>query len=251
MFRETELQRYRRQIPIFGEGGQARLRAARVFIAGAGGLGCPVALYLAAAGVGHIRVADCDAVDRTNLNRQVLHWDQDVGRGKAQSAAEKLRAVNPDIEITALRATVDDATAAGLAGDADVIVDAMDNFTARYVLNRTALRAGIPLVHGAVSGFDGQVTTVVPGQTACLQCIFPEPPPDEAPPVVGVTAGIVGLLQANEVIKLLLGTGDLLAGRLAVWNGLCTVLETIPADRRSDCEACGRGSEGEHQEIRP
>ncbi len=238
---EREFSRYGRQILLFGEEGQERLKAAKVFIAGAGGLGCPAALYLAAAGIGEILLADCDVVDRTNLNRQVLHWERDVGRRKTDSATEKLRALNPDIRVTDLPVTIDEANAAALVGDADLIVDAMDNFETRYLLNRVALRKDIPFIHGAIRGFDGQATTIIPGKTACLRCIFPRAPPAEVFPVVGVTAGIIGMIQANEAIKFLLGMDGLLAGRLLIWSGVTTETETLQVERHPGCEDCGEG----------
>lgn len=242
MLTDRELERYRRQIALFGAGAQERLANARVAIVGAGGLGCPAALYLAAAGIGELRLVDSDVVDRTNLNRQVLHTDRDVGRAKVESAAEKLLAQNPDVRVVATRVTVADENAAGIVGGADLIIDAADNFRVRYTLNRVALRTAVPLVHGAVRGFDGQATTIVPGRTACLECIFPAPPPEESIiPVVGTTAGIIGLVQANEAIKYITGTGDLLTNRLLVWDGRAASMATLPVERQEDCRACGTG----------
>lgn len=244
MLTVRERERYARQILLFGEEGQERLKKAKVFIAGAGGLGCPIALYLAVAGVGEILLVDRDTVDRTNLNRQVLHWESDIGELKARSAEAKLREANPDIRVEALAATIDEANVRDLIAGADLIVDAMDNFPTRYLLNREALRSGIPLLHGAVRGFDGQATTIIPGRTACLECIFPEAPPGEVFPVVGTTPGIIGLIQANEAIKYVTGAGDLLSGRLLLWDGLSAKLETFAVERRLECPACGgrRGS---------
>ncbi|KLK87484.1 adenylyltransferase [Methanoculleus sediminis] len=242
MLTDRGLDRYQRQVALFGEEAQERLGCARVVIVGAGGLGCPVALYLAAAGIGEVRLVDGDVVDRTNLNRQVLHADRDVGRAKVESAAEKIRAQNPEIRVVATRATLDEGNAAGLAGGADLIVDATDNFAARYILNRVALHAGVPLVHGAVRGFDGQATTIIPGKTACLECIFPVTPPGEdLIPVVGTTPGIIGLVQANEAIKYITGTGDLLTDRLLVWDGRAATTAILPVERQDDCSACGNG----------
>ena len=203
MLSESERERYHRQTMIFGEEGQERLKKATAFIAGAGGLGCPIALYLAAAGVGRIRLVDSDTVDLSNLNRQVLYQKADIGRPKVAAAAEKLAALNPEISVEAVRTVIDAATVAGLTAGADVIVDAMDNFETRYLLNGAALERGIPLVHGAISGFFGQATTIIPGRTPCLACIFPNPPPDETVPALGTTAGVIGLVQANETIKYL------------------------------------------------
>jgi adenylyltransferase/sulfurtransferase len=241
MLTDRELERYRRQIALFGEEAQERLANARVVIVGAGGLGCPAALYLAAAGLSEIRLVDGDVVDRTNLNRQVLHGDRDVGRAKVESAAEKLRAQNPEITVVATHAAVDDGNAAALVGGADLIVDATDNFGVRYILNRAALSVGVPLIHGAVRGFDGQVTTIIPGRTACLECIFPVAPPESITPVVGTTPGIIGLVQANEAIKYITGTGDLLTNRLLVWDGRAATMTTLPVERQEDCSTCGRG----------
>ena len=236
---ERERQRYHRQMLIFGEEGQDRLKRARVFIAGAGGLGSPVATYLAVAGVGTITIVDHDTVEISNLNRQVLHWDPDVGRPKCESAEEKLRAINPDIEIRALDETIDNANVGELTRGSDVIVDAMDNYPTRYLLNRAAIRHRIPFIHGAIRGFDGQVMTVIPGRTACLRCVFPSAPPAEQFPVIGVTAGTIGLIQATEVIKYLVGTGDLLENRLLIWDGLRTTLDRIDVQRNPGCPDCG------------
>ncbi|WP_292394682.1 HesA/MoeB/ThiF family protein [Methanoculleus sp. UBA303] len=241
MLLERERERYARQMLLFGEEGQERLKKAKVFIAGAGGLGCPIALYLAVAGIGEILLADRDTVDRTNLNRQVLHWERDIGELKARSAEAKLREVNPDIRVNAFATTINEANVRDLVGDADLIVDALDNFPTRYLLNREALRSGIPLLHGGIRGFDGQVTTIIPGRTACLECIFPEAPPAEVFPVIGTTAGIIGVIQANEAVKYLLGRKDLLSNRLLLWDGLTTTLETYAVERRPECPACGEG----------
>jgi molybdopterin/thiamine biosynthesis adenylyltransferase len=243
MKRETGMERYRRQIMCIGEAGQERLMEADVFIAGAGGLGSPIALYLAAAGIGTIRIADRDVVEPSNLNRQILHWDGDVGRRKVDSAKEKLEAMNAGIRVEIAPRPIEAGNVASLVAGADVIVDAVDNFPTRYLLNRCALAAGVPLVHGAIRGFDGQATTIIPGRTGCLRCIFPAPPPEETAPVIGVTAGVIGLIQANEVIKYLLGRGELLENRLAVWNGLRGTLEEIPVGADPGCGVCGGRAE--------
>jgi len=238
MLSRKEHERYHRQIMLFGETGQEKLKSARVVIAGAGGLGCPIATYLAVAGVGHIRIIDHDTVERTNLNRQILHWEQDIGNVKTVSAGEKLRQINPDVEIEAVQVTIDEETAPGLVRNADAIVDAMDNYPTRYLLNHLACTFGIPLFHGAVRGFDGQATTIIPGKTACLSCIFPKAPPKEIFPVIGVTPGIIGMIQANEVLKYILGTGELLNNKLLIWDGLHSVLETVQVERDPSCTEC-------------
>ncbi|MBN1195112.1 MAG: HesA/MoeB/ThiF family protein [Methanomicrobiaceae archaeon] len=235
----TDGERYLRQAPVIGEDGQKRLSEALVVIAGAGGLGSPVAMYLTAAGIGCLRIIDRDVVDRTNLNRQVIHWERDIGRSKTVSAEEKLIAMNPAIRIDSHHLSIDAENAADLVRGADIIVDATDNFTVRYALNRAACDQKIPLVHGALRGFDGQVTTIIPGKTACLRCIFPKPPPEEATPVFGTTAGIIGTIQANEVAKYLTGAGPLLENRLMLWNGLSTTLYEIPLTRDAACRDCG------------
>lgn len=219
MLTERERERYKRQILLFGEEGQEKLKKSHLFIAGAGGLGSPIAIYLAVAGVGTITIVDMDVVDQTNLNRQILHNDRDIGKKKTVSAIEKLQELNRDITINAIDATISADNIHDLVGRADGIVDAMDNYPVRYLLNRTALELKIPLFHGAIRGLHGQVTTIVPGKTPCLQCIFPKAPPKEVFPVVGTTPGIIGTIQANEAIKYLTGEGNLLTNRLLIWDG--------------------------------
>jgi adenylyltransferase/sulfurtransferase len=238
MFSQRELERYKRQMMLFGEDGQERLKKAHIFIAGAGGLGSPVSIYLAVAGIGTITIVDMDVVDKTNLNRQILHYDRDIGRKKTASAEEKLRELNPDITLNAIDVKIDETNAAKLIGRAEGIVDAMDNYPTRYLLNDVAIAKKIPLFHGGIRGFYGQATTILPGTTPCLKCIFPKPPPKEVFPVVGVTPGIIGTIQANEVIKYLLGSGELLIGRLFVWDGMLARAEEIRVERNPACEAC-------------
>jgi molybdopterin-synthase adenylyltransferase len=224
---------------LFGEEGQERLNKAHIFIAGAGGLGSPVSIYLTVAGVGTITIIDMDVVDGTNLNRQILHYDRDIGRKKTASAEEKLQELNPDIIINAIDVKIDASNAKKLVGNADGIVDAMDNYPTRYLLNDVAMVKQIPFFHGGIRGFYGQATTIIPGSTPCLKCIFPKAPPKEEFPVVGVTAGIIGTIQSNEVIKYLTGTGDLLTNRLFIWDGMQAHAEEICIERNPSCEACG------------
>lgn len=239
MLSEHELERYKRQVLLFGTEGQERLKKAHIFIAGAGGLGSPVSLYLAVAGIGTITIVDMDVVERTNLNRQILHYDRDIGRKKTASAEEKLTAINPDITVHAIDARIDKSNAAQLVGNAEGIVDAMDNYPTRYLLNDIAIQKGIPLFHGAIRGFYGQATTIIPGKTPCLKCIFPKAPPEEVFPAFGATAGVIGTVQATEVIKYLLQSGELLTNRIFVWDGLLARAEEIYAERISCCPACG------------
>ena len=233
------LDRYDRQIKLFGATGQEKLKRAKVVIAGAGGLGSPISIYLAAAGIGKIVLVDKDVVELSNLNRQILHWERDVGSRKALSALEKLQKMNSDIIVEAATEILDEENVFGLVGDADLIIDAMDNFSSRYLLNKAALDRKIPFIHGAIHGFHGQATTVLPGRTACLRCIFPEAPPPETFPVVGVTPGIIGLIQATEAIKYITGLCDLLAGKLLIWYGIRPTLETIDVERDPGCKDCG------------
>lgn len=236
---QREQERYQRQIMSFGEEGQERLKKAHIFIAGAGGLGSPISLYLAVAGIGTITIVDMDRVDRTNLNRQILHSDRDIGRKKTASAEEKLQEINPDIRVHAIDELIDETNVSRLAGNALGIVDAMDNYPTRYLLNAEAIRKEIPLFHGAIRGFYGQATTIIPGTTPCLKCIVPKAPPPEVFPVVGVTPGLIGMVQATEVLKFLLGTGELLTGRLLIWDGMQSRADEIRIERNPRCEACG------------
>lgn len=229
---------------LFGDEGQERLKKAQIFIAGAGGLGSPVSIYLAVAGVGRITIIDMDVVDQTNLNRQILHFDRDIGKKKTASAEEKLQELNPDITIKAIDVTLDGSNAAKLIGSADGIVDAMDNYPMRYLLNDVAIAKKIPLFHGGICGFYGQATTIIPGTTPCLKCIFPKAPPAEVFPVVGVTPGIIGTVQANEVIKYLLGSGGLLTNRLFLWDGMQSHAEEICVERNPACKACSGMEKG-------
>ncbi|PKL70033.1 MAG: adenylyltransferase [Methanomicrobiales archaeon HGW-Methanomicrobiales-1] len=238
MFSERELERYKRQMMLFGEDGQERLKKAHIFIAGAGGLGSPVSIYLAVAGVGMITIVDMDVVAPSNLNRQILHFDRDAGKKKIVSAEEKLRELNPDITVNAIDARIGVSNVTKLIGSADGIVDALDNFPTRYLLNDVAIAQEIPLFHGGIRGFYGQATTIIPGITPCLKCIFPKAPPEEIFPVVGVTPGIIGTIQANEVIKYLTGSGRLLTNRLFIWDGMEAHAEELCVERNPACEAC-------------
>jgi adenylyltransferase/sulfurtransferase len=239
MLSERELERYKRQILLFGEEGQEQLKRAHIFVAGAGGLGSPVSLYLAVAGIGAITLVDNDVVELTNLNRQILHYDRDIGRKKTVSAEEKLREINPDITVKVIDITIDETDVDRLVGRADGIVDAMDNYPTRYLLNETAVRKKIPFFHGAVQGLYGQATTIIPGLTPCLTCIFPTAPPKEVFPVVGVTPGLIGMVQATEVLKYLLHDGRLLTNRLLIWDGLESHAEEIAVERNPACPVCG------------
>lgn len=231
-------ERYVRQIPVIGDAGQEKLRDATVFLAGCGGLGSPAAFYLAAAGVGHLRIADCDVVEETNLNRQILHRPDRIGMPKAASAKLTLEAFNPDVEVTAFASFIDETTAPRMIGDADIIVDAMDNFSARYVLNACSQHLGVPLMHGGVAGLSGQATLIVPGETACLSCIFPEARTTEKNPILGTAAGVIGSIEAEETIKYLTGTGETLAGKLLLWDGSVNKMDVFSVRKSRRCPVC-------------
>jgi adenylyltransferase/sulfurtransferase len=231
-------ERYKRQIPLIGREEQKNLSDATVFIAGAGGLGSPVATYLALAGIGELIIADDDVVQLSNLNRQFLHATKDVGSLKAYSAANTLSALNPDVTISAIPKRITAETISEIVHDAAVIVDATDNFETRYLLNKTAVDLQIPFIHGAVEGFSGQMTTIIPGSSPCFSCIFPHSPPQQSTPVIGATAGVIGSLQAMEVIKYLTGKGDLLTGRLLIWDGLSGRCDYLNVAKRSTCTVC-------------
>jgi molybdopterin/thiamine biosynthesis adenylyltransferase len=213
---EAERQRYGRQMLIagWGEEGQRRLKASTVFIAGAGGLGSPVSVNLAVAGVGTLRICDFDVPELSNLNRQFLHDDSRLGMNKAESAKLTLSRLNPNVTIEALPVRIEESNVDELVGDADIILDCMDNFPTRYVLNAVAVRKRIPFVHGSIWGLEGRVTFLQPPETPCLACIFQGTPPREVFPVLGATPGITGTLQAMEALKYLAGVGSLLKGRL-------------------------------------
>ncbi len=238
MLSENELQRYKRQmaIPDWGGKGQEKLKSATVVVAGAGGLGSSVMTYLAVAGVGTIRIVDNDEVELSNLNRQVLHGDSDIGKMKTDSAKESLQSLNPDIKIETASQFITEENASELI-DGCLIVDALDNLDARLVLNRESIRAGIPLFHGAVHGFEGRATTLIPGQTPCLQCLYQGSLPGEVP-VLGAAPGIIGCIQAAEVVKYILGVGELLLGRLLTYDGRYMKFGEVKFGKSPDCEVC-------------
>jgi molybdopterin/thiamine biosynthesis adenylyltransferase len=222
----------------WGEDTQARLKAATVFIAGAGGLGSPVAMYLAAAGVGLLRIADADSPEMSNFNRQILHDVSRIGMNKAESAKLTLGRLNSEVRVVALTQQITEENVGQLVADAQIIVDCLDNFPTRFVLNRAALRRRIPLVHGAVWGLDGRLAFIHAPGTPCLRCVVPEPPPSEQVPVLGATAGIIGSLQALEVIKHLAGLGSTHLGELLVWDGADMRLAKYRTRRDPACADC-------------
>ncbi len=238
MISKRELARYERQmlIPEWPKAGQQKLKKAKVVVAGVGGLGSAALSYLAVAGVGKIRVIDGDKVELSNLNRQIVHGDKDIGRAKVDSAKRKLQSLNPDIEVEALNETITEDNVFELVGDY-AIVDAMDNLPARYLLNRAALRENLPLFHGAVYGFEGRATTIIPGKTSCLRCLYQGVIPGKIP-VVGVTPAVIGCIQATEVIKYFLGIGELLMDRLLIYDGLSMRFSEVKLKKDPNCCEC-------------
>ena len=237
----AEIERYRRQIMIEGWDvtGQERLQSATIFIAGAGGLGSPVSIYLAACGIGTLRICDCGEPELSNLNRQILHDDSRININKAVSARQTLNQLNPHVNVIALPTAITDQTIAELAGDASLIVDCLDNFETRHVLNRYAVKREIPLIHGAIHGFNGQVSVFHSPRTPCLACIFPPEVPQEIFPVAGFTPGVIGLLQATETIKILLELGSPLYGTLLMWDGALADFQKITICKLPACTVCG------------
>jgi molybdopterin/thiamine biosynthesis adenylyltransferase len=239
---DQERERYARQLSIdgFGEQAQEKLAKAQVFIAGAGGLGCVVSLYLAAAGVGSIRIADHGEVELGNLNRQVLYTEADIGARKVGAIEARLRRVNPNVTIDPQHVTLSEESLPSLVQDCDLLIDALDNLPTRLSLNKAALSHRVPLVHGAVRGFSGQLMTVIPGETACLMCLYRDKEAAGTTPVIGVAPGVVGLLQATEAIKLLAGLGRRAGGTLLLFDGLEMSFTGLPIERDPRCPHCGQ-----------
>ncbi|MBE0479785.1 MAG: HesA/MoeB/ThiF family protein [Dehalococcoidia bacterium] len=238
MLTQEELSRYRRQviIPGWGAAGQEKLKKARVLVAGAGGLGSAVLSYLVAAGVGRIRVIDNDRVELSNLNRQVIHSASSIGQPKVMSAFDRLSAINPCVAVEPIMATIGENNVLDLVGD-NPIVDAMDNLPARLLLNRAALSRNLPLFHGAVYGFEGRVTTILPRRTGCLACLYQGVVAGEVP-VLGAVPGVIGCIQATEVIKYVLGMGELLADRMLIYDGLNSTFTEVKLRKNPACKEC-------------
>lgn len=237
---EYDKTRYDRQmlIPGWGERGQLKLKSATVFIAGAGGLGSPVAIYLAVAGVGTICIADADTVELSNLNRQILHIDARIGEPKARSAHETLCQVNPTINIVSYNESLNESNLSQIVGRPDIVIDCLDNFPTRYLLNAYCVAYGIPFVHGAVHGLLGQVSFFSPPETPCLRCVFPEAPPKVEFPVLGATPGVIGSIQAMEALKYLTGTGSNLRSALLFFDGTDMTFSTITTSQSPTCPVC-------------
>ncbi|MSP16643.1 MAG: molybdopterin-synthase adenylyltransferase MoeB [Myxococcales bacterium] len=242
-------------LPEVGEAGQLKLLRSRVLCLGAGGLGSPSALYLAAAGVGTIGLVDDDVVDLSNLQRQILHAQDRIGTPKVDSAKTTLTGLNPDVKVVPHRLRLNAENVLGLLADYDLVVDGADNFPTRYLLNDAALKLGKPVVHASIYRFEGQLTAFVPGHGPCYRCLYPAPPPPDMAPscqeagVLGVLPGVVGVLQANEAIKILLGLGTSLAGRLIIFDALKTKFRELKLRRDPSCPTCGDGVTPESIEL--
>lgn len=252
-FTSEQIERYSRHIlvPEIGGEGQKKILKSKVFVVGAGGLGSPCAFYLAAAGVGKIAIADSDKVDLSNLQRQIIHNSKDLNRPKATSAKEKIELLNPDVEAVAIDARLTSANVLSLISEYDVVVDGSDNFPTRYLMNDACVLADKPLVHAGILRFDGQAMTILPKKGPCYRCLFPEPPPPGLMPscqeagILGAIAGVMGTVQAVEALKLILGKGDVLSGRLLVLDALKMKFREVKVHKNPDCPICG-----EHPSIK-
>jgi len=242
MLTKNDLARYERQIlyPDLGEKGQKRLKQSQVVVAGLGGLGCSASLYLTCAGVGHVTLIDCDRVELSNLNRQVLHYEEDIGEKKPFSAAQKLAKLNSSIEVIPVFKKITAQNASKIIKGANLVIDGMDNFKTRFIVNKACVAEGIPFIHGGVHGLFGEVTTILPGRTPCLACIFPEVPQRKVSlPVFGVTPALIAILQVTEAIKLLAGFGSLLTEKMLYFNGDTMDFTFRNLVKNQNCRVCG------------
>ncbi len=249
---EQEVLRYARHIvlPQIGGVGQRTLKGASALVVGAGGLGSPAIYYLAAAGIGALHIVDNDVVDRTNLHRQILYRMAELGEPKAQTARRRVEAINPHVSVQATRCRVDDTNVEGLVRGCSVVLDGSDTAGTKFLLNRACVAASVPLIYAGVIRFEGQVTTIAPGVGPCLQCLFADPEAFDRDPletcsqagVLGAVAGQIGSLQAIEALKILLGVGDPLIGRMLVVDALDNRFRTVPFIQRPECPVCGSES---------
>ena len=242
MLSNAEKERYARQImlPKIGIQGQERLKKARVLVAGAGGLGSVSLLYLAAAGVGHLSLVDHDVVGLSNLNRQILYSIRDLDRPKSESARDRILDLNPHVIVSQVNGRINETNVEDLVRNADIVVDALDNLAARKVLNRLSVKHGKPFIFGGVSGFDGMVSTFIPGKTPCLECLFPKHRPQTETGVVGPAPGIIASMQSLEVIKLIVDKKPALAGTLARFRGMDMTLKKVHILKDPECPVCGK-----------
>ncbi|MFB3789643.1 MAG: ThiF family adenylyltransferase [bacterium] len=246
-FTDEQIERYSRHIilPQVGGKGQKKILSSRVLVLGAGGLGSPSAYYLAAAGVGTLGLVDNDVVDYSNLQRQILHATADVGIPKTASAARKLRELNPDCQVVEHALRVDSSNILDLIAGYDIVLDGTDNFPTRFLINDACVMAKKPLIHAGVFRFEGQAMTIVPGTGPCYRCLFPEPPPPGLVPscqeagILGCVAGVLGTLQAVEALKFILGLGDLLVGKMLIFDALEMQFRRVSVPRNPECPVCG------------
>ena len=244
--REDQIERYSRQIilPNVGGKGQEKLLNSKVLVIGAGGLGSPCALYLGSAGVGKIGIVDSDKVELNNLQRQILHTTDRVGMPKVESAKIKLNSINPDVDVVTYNLRLTSANIMDIVKDYDIVVDGSDNFPTRYLVNDACVLSKKPLSHGGILKFDGQAMTILPNESACYRCLFAEPPPPGLVPscqeagILGAVAGVIGTIQANEVLKYILGNGDLLAGRLLIFSALESSFRQVKVPKDPKCPVC-------------
>ena len=238
----SEKERYARQMIIrdWGDAGQQRIRNSTVFVAGAGGLGSPVAIYLAAAGVGTLRICDCGEPELSNINRQILHSESDIGINKAKSAEASIKLLNPNVRVEPITDRITEDTVEAIVGDSDIIVDCLDNFEARHILNEFAVKKMLPFIHAGIHGLSGQVTFIHTPETPCLSCIFPGVVPKQVFPVVGVTPGIIGTIEAAEVLKWIVGIGDNLKNQLLIWDGDTMDFQKLAIKKDPDCPVFGK-----------
>lgn len=236
------------RLPYFGAEGQAKISRARVFVVGAGGLGSPVATYLVAAGIGTLGLIDSDIVEISNLPRQILHHPGTVNELKTASAEKRLNQINPDIKLNIFSERLKADNILGIIKNYDLVVDGSDNFATKFLLNDACVMQGIPLIHAGVLRYGGQVTTILPHKSACYRCIFPEPPPANSVPtcqeagILNTVAGIIGLIQATEVIKLIVGAGKPLANKLMVFDALEMSFRTIEIQQNKNCPVCSKNA---------
>lgn len=244
---DEQIQRYSRHIILdtVGVEGQQKISEGKVLVIGAGGLGSPVLFYLAAAGVGTLGIADGDVVDLTNLQRQIIHFTGDVDKPKVESARDKIERLNPDVTVVIHQGLVDSSNILEMISEYDIVVDGTDNFPSKFLINDACVVAKKPFSHAGILRFDGQMMTVVPGESACFRCVFPEPPPPGLVPscsqagVLGVVAGVIGTLQATEILKYIIGVGELLTNRLLIVDAMDMVFREVEIDKRPDCPVCG------------
>jgi molybdopterin-synthase adenylyltransferase len=244
---KEELLRYNRQIiiPEIGEEGQRKLKQARVFVAGIGGLGSISSYYLTAAGIGNLIIVDKDKVDYSNLNRQIIHWTEDINEFKSVSGLRKLRSLNPNCRIEAVQAEITESNCADLIGDCSIIVDAMDNMKTRRILNAVSVAKKIPYIYGGVHQLDGMASTFIPGETPCLECVFPDNGDESTAPLPGILGpvpGLIACIQAIETVKIILGLEGLLTGRLLCFGGYDMTFREFKISRNPNCLICGTGT---------